>query len=113
MHFSSRFIPPNSASWWKCKRPRPRSSRTIEYSPKPSDQELLLPAVEEHQRRSGRVPRVVAADAGFYSHANEKKVQKMGVSWIAVPNRSTHSEERRKLQKRRWFPRRSEMADGT
>jgi IS5 family transposase len=62
-----------------------------------------VPAVEEHQRRFGRVPRVVAADAGFYSHANEKKVQKMGVSWIAVPNRSTHSEERRKLQKRRWF----------
>src|ERR1700691_3671722 len=68
-----------------------------------SDQELLVSAVEEHQRRFGRVPRVVAADAGFYSHANEKKVQEMGVSWVSVPNRSTHSEERRKLQKRRWF----------
>jgi IS5 family transposase len=73
------------------------------FAERPSDQELLVPAVEEHQRRFGRVPRVVAADAGFYSHANEKKVQEMGVSWVAVPNRSTHSEERRKLQKRRWF----------
>jgi IS5 family transposase len=73
------------------------------FAERPSDQELLVPAVEEHQRRFGRVPRVVAADAGFYSHANEKKVQEMGVSWVAVPNRSTHSEERRKLQRRRWF----------
>jgi IS5 family transposase len=73
------------------------------FAERPSDQELLVPAVEEHQRRFGRVPRVVAADAGFYWHANEKKVQEMGVSWVAVPNRSTHSEERRKLQRRRWF----------
>jgi len=49
------------------------------------------------------VPRVAAADAGFYSQANEKKVREMGVSWVAVPNRSTQSEERRKLQRRRWF----------
>jgi IS5 family transposase len=70
---------------------------------RPSDQHLLVPAVEEHQRRFGRVPRLVAADAGFYSQANEKKVQEMGVSWVAVPHRSTHSAERRTLQKRRWF----------
>ncbi len=73
------------------------------FAERPSDEELLVPAVKEHQRRFGRVPRVVAAGAGFYSHANEKKVQEMGVSWVAVPNRSTHSEERRKLEKRRWF----------
>jgi IS5 family transposase len=73
------------------------------FAERPSDRELLVPAVAEHQRRFGRVPRLVAADAGFYSQANEKKVQEMGVSWVAVPNRSTHSEERRELQKRRWF----------
>jgi IS5 family transposase len=73
------------------------------FAERPSDRQLLVPAVQEHQRRFGRLPRVVAADAGFYSHANEKKVQEMGVSWVAVPNRSTQSEERRKLQKRRWF----------
>src|SRR4029077_9847446 len=73
------------------------------FAERPSDRELLVPAVEAHQRRFGRVPRLVAADAGFYSQANEKRVQEMGVSWVAVPNRSTHSEERRTLQKRRWF----------
>ena len=30
------------------------------FAERPSDQELLVPAVEEHQRRFGRVPRVVA-----------------------------------------------------
>jgi IS5 family transposase len=73
------------------------------FAERPSDRQLLVPAVQEHQRRFGRLPRVVAADAGFYSQANEKKVQEMGVSWVAVPNRSTQSEERRQLQKRRWF----------
>ncbi len=71
---------------------------------RPSDQELLVPAVQEHRRRFGRLPRVVAADAGFYSPARMKrKCGNLGVSWIAVPNRSTQSEERRKLQKRPWF----------
>lgn len=73
------------------------------FAERPSDRELLVPAVEEHQRRFGRLPRLVAADAAFFSRANEKKVKEMGVSWIAVPHRGTHSEERRTLQKRRWF----------
>lgn len=73
------------------------------FAERPSDQQLLVSAVEEHQRRCGRLPRLVAADAGFYSQANEKKVQEMGVAWVAVPHRGTHSEERRKLQKRRWL----------
>ena len=73
------------------------------FAERPSDRHLLVPAVEAHQRRFGRWPRLVAADAGFYSRENEKKVQEMGVRWVAVPNRSTHSEERRRLQKKRWF----------
>ena len=73
------------------------------FAERPSDRHLLVPAVEAHQRRLGRWPRLVAADAGFYSRENEKKVQEMGVRWVAVPNRSTHSEERRRLQKKRWF----------
>jgi transposase, IS5 family len=73
------------------------------FAERPSDQQLLVPAVKEHQRRFGRLPRLVAADAGFYSQANEKKVCDMGVRWVAVPSRGTRSEERRKLQKRRWF----------
>jgi IS5 family transposase len=68
-----------------------------------ADQRLLIPAVETHQRKLGRVPRLVAADAGYYSRANEDAAHEMGVDYISIPNRSTRSEERRKLQKRAWF----------
>lgn len=73
------------------------------YEERPSDQRLLVPAVEAHRRKLGRVPRLVAADAGYYSQANEKAVQELGVDYVSIPNRNTRSEERRKLQKRRWF----------
>jgi IS5 family transposase len=73
------------------------------YDRRPADQHLLIPAVETHQRKLGRVPRLVAADAGYYSQANEEAVKDMGVDYVSIPNRSTRSEERRKLQKRRWF----------
>jgi len=73
------------------------------FDERPSDRELLLPAVEAHQRVFGRPPILVAADAGFYSQAQERVVQEQGVTWVAVPNRSTHSAERKRLQTRRWF----------
>lgn len=70
---------------------------------RPSDQHLLVGAVETHQQKLGRVPRLLAADAGFYSRENEQAFQQLGVTYVSIPNRSTRSEERRKLQKRRWF----------
>lgn len=73
------------------------------FDQRPSDRELLLPAVTAHQQILGRVPKLVAADAGFYSQAQERAAQAKGVKWIAVPNRSTRSAERKKLEKSRWF----------
>ena len=73
------------------------------YDNRPADQRLLIPALETHQRKLGRVPRLVAADAGYYSRANEEAAQEMGVTYISIPNRTTRSEQRRKLQKRAWF----------
>jgi IS5 family transposase len=73
------------------------------YEERLSDQSLLVPAVEAHRRKLGRVPRLVAADAGYYSHANEEAAHKMGVDYVSIPNRATRSDERRKLQKQRWF----------
>jgi len=52
---------------------------------------LLVPAVEQHQRQFGRAPRMVAADTGFYSLKNEKTIQGMGVTRVAVPSRSSKS----------------------
>src|SRR4030095_11678280 len=73
------------------------------YDNRPADQRLLIPAVETHERKLGRVPRLVAADAGYYPRAKKEAVKEMGVRYVSIPNRSTRSEERRKLQRRRWF----------
>jgi IS5 family transposase len=73
------------------------------YEKRPSDSDLLVPAIEEHQRQLGRVPRTAAADAGFYSARNEAAAEQMGVKQVAVPNFSTKSPERKRKQKKRWF----------
>jgi IS5 family transposase len=73
------------------------------YEKRPADSDLLVPAIEVHQKRLGRIPDLVAADAGFYSACGEKAAHEMGVKKVSVPNRSTKSEERKKLQKSRWF----------
>jgi IS5 family transposase len=75
------------------------------YEERPSDKHLLLPAVEVQQRKLGRTPRWVAADAGYYSRANEEGAQALGVKYVSVPNRRTRSAERRKWEKQRWFKR--------
>jgi IS5 family transposase len=73
------------------------------FAERPDDSELLVPAVEQHQRKFGRPPRMVAADTGFYSLKNERTIQAMGVRRVAVPSRSTKSSERKELQRTRWF----------
>ena len=73
------------------------------YDERPADQRLLIPAVETHLRKLGRLPNLVAADAGYYSRANEETAHEMGVAYVSIPNRGTKSEDRRNLQKRPWF----------
>jgi transposase, IS5 family len=73
------------------------------YDERPADSVLLVDAVEKQQQQTGSLPRIVAADAGFYSQANEKRLEEMGVKNVSVPNRSTRSEQRRKHQKKRSF----------
>lgn len=70
---------------------------------RPSDRELLLGAVETHERVLGRVPYLATADAGYYSRAQEQAVEEKGVKWVAVPNRNTRSAERKKREHSRWF----------
>lgn len=73
------------------------------YAKRPSDNELLVPAIEVHQRRLGRIPHLVAGDAGFYSAHAETAALAMGVKRISIPNRSTKSADRKRHQKKRWF----------
>jgi IS5 family transposase len=73
------------------------------YEKRPSDSALLIPSIESHEEQLGRVPRLVAGDAGFYSASNEKAAHEKGVKRVCVPNRSTKSAERKREQKKRWF----------
>ena len=43
------------------------------YDERPTDSALLVNAVEVHEKQTGSLPRIVAADAGFYSQANENE----------------------------------------
>jgi IS5 family transposase len=51
----------------------------------------------------GRAPRLVAADAAFYSAKNEAAAKAKGVKRVCIPNRSTKSPERKREQRKRWF----------
>src|ERR1700719_1888669 len=73
------------------------------YPRRPHDSELLIAAIETHQAMLGRAPRLVAADAAFYSAKNEAAAKAKGVKRVCIPNRSTKSLERRREQKKRWF----------
>jgi IS5 family transposase len=46
------------------------------YEERPHDSALLVNAVEIHKEQIGETPHLVAADAGFYSQANEKRLKK-------------------------------------
>ena len=73
------------------------------YAERPWDSDLLLPALDVHHQIVGRVPYLVTADAAFFSQRNELAAQARGVKRVAIPNRSTKSAERKRLEKNRWF----------
>jgi len=73
------------------------------YDERPYDSTLLLPAVSIHEQMLGRTPRLVSADAAFFSTENETAAHARGVTRIAIPNRSSKSIERKALEKKRWF----------
>jgi IS5 family transposase len=73
------------------------------YDERPSDSDLLIPAIEIHKQRTGRTPDLAAGDAGFYSAKNTVAARQLGVKRISVPSRSTKSAELKREQKKRWF----------
>ena len=67
------------------------------YARRPNDSDILVGAIDTHRTLLGRTPRLVAADAAFYSNKNE--VAAKGVKRLCIPNRSTKSVERKREQK--------------
>jgi IS5 family transposase len=60
----------------------------VVYDQRPSDADLLIPALDAQAQTLGRVPRLVAGDAAFYSGANEAAAHAKGVTRVCIPNRS-------------------------
>ena len=73
------------------------------YDQRPRDCDLLIAAIEVHRTKLGRAPRLLAADAGFYSAKNTASAKEMGVKRVCIPNRSSKSPDRKREHKKRWF----------
>jgi transposase, IS5 family len=73
------------------------------YEKRPSDSELVIAAIDAHEKTLGCTPRLMAADAAFYSAKNETAAHERGVKRVCIPNRNTKSAERKREQKKRWF----------
>ena len=71
------------------------------FKSRPSDSDLLVESMAKHAELLGRTPQLVAADAGFYSQANDQALEDMGVQHTSIPNLDTKSDARRKHQKQR------------
>lgn len=71
----------------------------------PADQGGLIPAIDQHQKTFGRVPRIITADRGFHSAANIRAAEQRGVTRVAVPGRGRLSGSQAARQKQRWFQR--------
>lgn len=75
----------------------------VVYEKRPSDSELVIPALDAHEKRLGCTPHLLAGDAAFYSAKNEAAAHDRGVKRVCIPSRNTKSADRRREQKKRWF----------
>jgi IS5 family transposase len=73
------------------------------YKKRPSDSELVIPALDSHENKFGCAPHLMAGDAAFYSAKNEAAAHQRGVKRVCIPNRSTKSAEGKRQQQKRWF----------
>ncbi len=75
------------------------------YERRPDDRTLAIPSLEAHQRIFGRPPYLLAADRGFWSHANKSAANNAGVKRVCIPAVGKPSTEQRAEQHQRWFRR--------
>ena len=69
----------------------------------PADQQQWVPALENHRNVFGRVPKLAAADRGFWSSANEQSAKNLGITQVVLPATGRLSAKRAQHQKQRWF----------
>lgn len=71
----------------------------------PADQQQWVPALENHRALFGQLPQLATADRGFWSLANEKFAQDLGIAHVVLPATGRLSAKRAEHQKQRWFRR--------
>ncbi len=71
----------------------------------PADEKQLLGTLENHLRLFGGPPRLVAADRGVYSSANEEVARGMGVERVALPKKGAKDAQRQRYERQGWFRR--------
>ena len=77
------------------------------------DRELLMPSVEKHKELFKRLPRLVAADRGFYSQELEDKLGSAGIKRIGILKIGKKNADRRKLESMPWFRRSQKFRAGS
>ena len=70
-----------------------------------ADTSSWMPALRNHQTCFGKAPEMATGDRGFFSAANERDAQQLGVKKVALPARGHLSAKRTQQQKQRWFRR--------
>jgi IS5 family transposase len=75
------------------------------YEHRPADTTLLLPTIDCHKKVFRHAPRLLAADAGFWSAKNRKQAEDAGVKQVCIPATGRPSKAQRQRQHQRWFRR--------
>jgi IS5 family transposase len=73
------------------------------YEGNPSDDELLIPAVEAHKKQFGKAPQAVATDRGFSSKKNETAITELGVKRASLPRKGKKGIARTEHENEKWF----------
>ncbi len=71
----------------------------------PSDKVLLKGSLTNHTKHTGKPPKQVATDRGFWDLENELALKKMGVNQVSLPFKGKHSLFRTQHERQPWFRR--------
>jgi IS5 family transposase len=82
------------------------------YGRRPEDRTLVVPTLDAHRRVFGQVPRLLAADRGFWSPANKRVAQEAGVRKVCIPALGRLRQEQAREQRQRWFRRGQRLRAG-
>jgi IS5 family transposase len=79
----------------------------------PVDSNQLVPSVQRHRKRFGKVPTVVAGDRGFHDVSGCEQLRRMGVQLVAIPQRGgKRTPEQESFEKSRAFKRAQAFRSG-